>query len=143
MVDETGASGGRAYFVRRARKKADEEGESAIVSAGPGGEEGASLAGVPPLAAAVPILGIVAIGLLFSVMLHAWVAYVALGAALVLGLLGRGPRKNEAILPAIAAAGLLSLAATHAVFFGAGRYSLVAFPFVTAVGALALSTRRR
>ena len=133
----------RAFFVRRAQRRAAGDGDGAVATAGHGSAEEAGLAGAPSSATAVPILGIVAIGLVFSLMLHAWVAYVALGAALALGLFARDARQNEAILPAIAAAVLLSLAATHAVFFGAGRYSLVAFPFVTAVAALALSTRRR
>ena len=108
------------------------------------------------------VLATVAAGLVGAVTLHAWIAYVALGVAL----LGAAPQMSAeaaagaetaagaeaavgpevaagagegAILPAAAAAVILSLAGTHAVFFGAGRYSLVAFPFVTAVAALAIA----
>jgi hypothetical protein len=64
-------------------------------------------------------------GLAFVFTLHAWVAYLALaGAALLRGRrLATGP-----VLPAAAVVVLLATAATHAVFFGAGRYSLVVFP---------------
>lgn len=43
---------------------------------------------------------------------------------------------------AVAAAATLATLATHAVFFGAGRYSLVLFPLVAAAAGLALAPRR-
>ena len=70
-------------------------------------------------------------------MVHAWIAYVALGALLLTG----APPRDRPVLPAAAGAVLLSLALTHAVFFGAGRYSLVAFPLITAVAPLAFARR--
>ena len=48
---------------------------------------------------------------------------------------------DRSVLFGATAAVLLSLAGTHAVFFGAGRYSLVAFPFVTAVAAVVFVRR--
>jgi 4-amino-4-deoxy-L-arabinose transferase-like glycosyltransferase len=66
---------------------------------------------------------------------HPWLAYQALlAAALLRGRsLWTGP-----VLPSSAVAVLAATTATHAVFFGAGRYALVVFPLVTALGALAL-----
>jgi hypothetical protein len=74
-----------------------------------------------------------AIGVVFALLTHAWVSYVAL---LLLGLLrgralGRGP-----VLVSAATSVLAATVAAHAVFFGAGRYSLVVFPFVCALAAL-------
>ncbi len=62
---------------------------------------------------------------------HGWIAYVALGLApLLLGwrALGRAP----VVVPWMATV-LLTTAAVHAAFFGAGRYGLVVAPFVAAV----------
>lgn len=80
-----------------------------------------------------------ALGAIFCFLLHAWVAYVALGLALILRgrSLLRGP-----VLPAAAAAVIAATVATHAAFFGAGRYSLVVFPFVCALAPLALARGR-
>jgi hypothetical protein len=80
-----------------------------------------------------------AAGALGALSLHAWLGYAALcAAALVQGrALFRGP-----MLPAATVAALFSTLAIHAVFFGAGRYSLVIFPLVTALAALALPVRR-
>jgi 4-amino-4-deoxy-L-arabinose transferase-like glycosyltransferase len=79
---------------------------------------------------AIAIAG-VALGWRFQ---HPWIAYQALlAAALLRGRsLWTGP-----VLPSSAIAVLAATAATHAVFFGAGRYALVVFPLVTALGALA------
>lgn len=103
-------------------------------------------------------VGLALAGAASAFMLHAWVGHVALGLLLLAcgeaarpssaeaaAFVGRGdghcrPARG-AVLPAAAGVVLLSLAITHAVFFGAGRYSLVAFPFVTAVAALALGRR--
>jgi hypothetical protein len=41
------------------------------------------------------------------------------------------------VLPAAAIVVLLATAATHAVFFGAGRYALVVFPLLSALAPLA------
>src|SRR5262249_3844093 len=66
--------------------------------------------------------------------LHAWIAYVAFPAAALLRgrSLWRGP-----VLPAAAAVVVLSTIAVHAVFFGAGRYSMVVFPLLAALAPLA------
>jgi 4-amino-4-deoxy-L-arabinose transferase-like glycosyltransferase len=73
------------------------------------------------------------VGLVFSLLVHAWVAYLALGLAVAL----RGARENleGPLLAPFTAALILATAATHAVFFGAGRYGLVVLPFVSALGA--------
>lgn len=61
---------------------------------------------------------------------HAYVAY--LGLCVVLALLGRVLVRSALVAPA-ALAVVASTAAFHAIFFGAGRYSMVVFPFVTAL----------
>ncbi|MBI5536365.1 MAG: glycosyltransferase family 39 protein [Deltaproteobacteria bacterium] len=68
-----------------------------------------------------------------------WLAYVGLG--LVLALLGRALHRAPLLIPSTLAM-ILSTAAIHAVFFGSGRYSMVVFPFVTAL-ACGLLTRGR
>jgi 4-amino-4-deoxy-L-arabinose transferase-like glycosyltransferase len=76
---------------------------------------------------------IAAVGLLFAVLVHAWVAYLALA---VLALV-RGPRASQEdpiVLPFTAALILLT-AITHATFFGAGRYLLPVLPFVAILAA--------
>ncbi len=63
-----------------------------------------------------------------AVTLHAWLAYAAIPAVVALSgwrAIARGP----ALVP-IAAAVIAATACLHAVFFGAGRYGLVAAPFV-------------
>jgi hypothetical protein len=79
-------------------------------------------------------LGVAVVGALFVCTTHAWVGYVAFGVAGLLRghSLARGP-----ILVRAAAIVVLATAAVHAVFFGAGRYSLVVFPLLTGVSALA------
>jgi 4-amino-4-deoxy-L-arabinose transferase-like glycosyltransferase len=71
---------------------------------------------------------------------HAWVAYLAFAIAVLLRAreVVRGP-----VLGAAAVAVLLSTALTHAVFFGGGRYSLVVFPLLSGVAALAAPWRPR
>ncbi len=60
---------------------------------------------------------------------YAWVAYV--GVAVLLGLdVGREP---TSALPAVTLAVLASTLVTHAVFFGAGRYGLLVYPWVAAL----------
>ncbi len=80
-----------------------------------------------------------AAGALGALSLHAWLGYAALcAAALAQGRsLFRGP-----MLPVATVASIFSTMAIHAIFFGAGRYSLVVFPLVTALAALALPSRR-
>jgi len=75
----------------------------------------------------------------FALLPTAWPAY----GALALAWLTRAPAPRTR---GVAAAGLVVLGtlATHAVFFGAGRYALVVFPLVTGLGlAEALSPRLR
>jgi hypothetical protein len=71
-----------------------------------------------------------AIGLVACVLVPGAVAYIALGLGLIA--LGRG---RPPIVPMTAGV-ILATAATHAVFFGAGRYGLVVLPFVTAIAFL-------
>jgi 4-amino-4-deoxy-L-arabinose transferase-like glycosyltransferase len=76
-------------------------------------------------------LALVLVAALLLFQIHAYLG--VLGLVIALGLLGRtlivGP-----VLPSAAFFVLLATAAVHAVFFGAGRYSMVAFPLVTALG---------
>ncbi|WP_437275683.1 hypothetical protein WME90_31135 [Sorangium sp. So ce375] len=79
-------------------------------------------------------LALFALGVVAALHVHAWVGYVALlGLALLRGraLLG------APVLVGAALAVLAATAATHAVFFGAGRYALVAFPLLSGLAALA------
>ena len=71
----------------------------------------------------------------FLVTRHAWPAYVGLAA--VLSLLGRHELEEKPLLGASWGV-LVSTLVTHAVFFGAGRYALVLYPWVAAVAALAV-----
>lgn len=65
---------------------------------------------------------------------HGWLGYVGLVASA--GLLGRGlPRHPPA---ALAAAAVGTTALAHAVFFGAGRYSMVTFAILSALAGTAL-----
>lgn len=84
-------------------------------------------------------MAVLAVGVIFLVQVHAWVSYVAfvLLAALRGRALWRGP-----VLPAAAVLVLVATIATHAVFFGAGRYSLVVFPLLSGVAALAFARGR-
>ncbi len=71
---------------------------------------------------------------LAAVFTHGWIAYIALVAALA----AFGPRwlaRAPIVVPS-AAITITLTAATHAVFFGAGRYGLVVVPFVTALAFL-------
>lgn len=111
---------------------------------------------IPPRDLAMLLLATA--GMITACMRHAWIAHVVLGVLLLAGAwtiapppsepAGAAPARGDTatpggtVLPLAAAAVLLSLALTHAAFFGAGRYSLVAFPFVTAVAALAFDRRR-
>ncbi|WP_437851253.1 hypothetical protein [Sorangium sp. So ce363] len=79
-------------------------------------------------------LALFALGVVAALHVHAWVGYLALlGLALLKGrALLRAP-----VLVGAALAVLAATAATHAVFFGAGRYALVAFPLLSGLAALA------
>ncbi len=71
-----------------------------------------------------------------ALQVQAWVAFLALAGALAsLGVARRPPVVTFTALAIAATAGV------HAVFFGAGRYQLVLFPLLAAVGALALAPR--
>jgi hypothetical protein len=73
------------------------------------------------------------VGIAFALAVHAWVAYVALAVALLLR--GRRAFVEGPLLGPWTATLVLATAATHAVFFGAGRYGLVVLPFVGALAA--------
>jgi hypothetical protein len=76
-------------------------------------------------------IAIAIVGAIFACIVHAWPAYLALAAAIAaLGprALGDGP-----VLLPWAAIVVVATAATHAVFFGSGRYGLVVVPWVTLV----------
>lgn len=91
-----------------------------------------------PLRGARGLLGVVLVA--FALSRHAWPAY--LGLVVLAGL--RGPRalaRDPFVLPASIAV-VLSTAALHAVFFGAGRYGLVAAPFVVALAFVDVRERR-
>lgn len=76
---------------------------------------------------------VAAVGVAFALVTHAWVAYVALAA---LGVMRGAALWRGSTLVASTVAVVASTLAVHAVFFGAGRYSLVVFPFVTSLVAL-------
>ncbi|MBM4363581.1 MAG: hypothetical protein FJ104_12945, partial [Deltaproteobacteria bacterium] len=69
---------------------------------------------------------------------HAFLSHVAL--VLAVAMLGRAARRSPPLL--IAAIVVGATAAAHAVFFGAGRYSLPAFPAIAGAAGLALRSRR-
>ena len=71
---------------------------------------------------------------------HAWVSYVALA---IFWLIPRGEGEREPFVASAAGAVVFSTLVTHAVFFGAGRYSLVVVPLVCGAAALALERRPR
>jgi 4-amino-4-deoxy-L-arabinose transferase-like glycosyltransferase len=73
------------------------------------------------------------VGLLFALLVHAWVAYLAL--AVVLGLRGLRAWLEGPVVVSWTLALIVATAATHAVFFGAGRYGLVVLPFVAVLAA--------
>jgi hypothetical protein len=78
--------------------------------------------------------GVAGVGAIFVFTVHAWVGYLAFGVAWLLRgrALGRGPFLVDA-----AASVVLATAGVHAIFFGAGRYSMVVFPLLSGVAALA------
>jgi hypothetical protein len=74
------------------------------------------------------------IGLVASVLVPGALAYLAL--ALSIGALGWTRLSRAPVVVPLTAAVVLATAATHAVFFGAGRYGIVVVPFVTALAFL-------
>jgi 4-amino-4-deoxy-L-arabinose transferase-like glycosyltransferase len=74
---------------------------------------------------------VAAVGVVFACVVHAWVAYLAVAVVVAL----RGARENLSgpLLAPWTAALIVATGATHAVFFGAGRYGLVVLPFVAAL----------
>jgi 4-amino-4-deoxy-L-arabinose transferase-like glycosyltransferase len=68
------------------------------------------------------------LGAVFAVTVHAWVGYVALAACV--GLRGRRALAVAPLGMPLGAVVVASTVVVHAVFFGAGRYGLVALPFV-------------
>lgn len=79
-------------------------------------------------------LAVAAVGAISALTLHAWIGYAALVIAALLR--GRSLLRGPVLLP-VTAATVAATMATHAAFFGAGRYSLVVFPLVSALAALA------
>jgi 4-amino-4-deoxy-L-arabinose transferase-like glycosyltransferase len=79
------------------------------------------------------------LGVASALTLHAWIGYAAL--VVVALLRGRALLRGPVLFGA-AAATVAATMATHAVFFGAGRYSLVVFPLVAALAALAFAPTR-
>jgi len=82
---------------------------------------------------------VAALGVVFAVLVHAWVAYLALAVAALLR--GAGAWREDPVLVPWTAAVVLVTAATHAAFFGAGRYGLVVLPFVALLAAGAARQR--
>ena len=97
----------------------------------PGGEE--------PRRRRLARLAVALVGAVSALTLHAWIAYVAL--VVVALLRGRALVRGPVLFGATAAT-VAATIATHAVFFGAGRYSLVVFPLVAALAALAFAPAR-
>jgi len=91
------------------------------------------------LAAAAGLVGLALVGALFAVLAHAWVSYGVLAA---LFLISRGAGDREPFVASAAGSAVLATLVTHAVFFGAGRYSLVVIPLLCGAAALALEKRR-
>lgn len=79
------------------------------------------------------------LGVAFALTLHAWIGFAAL--VVVALLRGRDLVRGPVLFSATAAT-VAATMAIHAVFFGAGRYSLVVFPLVTALAALAFAPTR-
>lgn len=74
---------------------------------------------------------VVGVGLVACVLVPGALGYLA--CALAALLLGRRALEAAPVVVPATAAVILATAATHAVFFGAGRYGLVVVPFVTAL----------
>lgn len=79
---------------------------------------------------------VVGVGLVACVLVPGAIAYLALGVAILA--LGRRNLRSAPLLLPFTAALIFATAATHAVFFGAGRYGIVVVPFVAALAFLRL-----
>ncbi len=79
------------------------------------------------LSKTIPRFAIALVGAAFAMTRTAWPAYVALAIALLMS--DRSERASPIRLGS--AVILLATIATHAIFFGAGRYGLIVAPFVT------------
>jgi 4-amino-4-deoxy-L-arabinose transferase-like glycosyltransferase len=82
-------------------------------------------------------VALVLLGVAFALTSHGWVALLVL--ALLTALVPIHP-EDAPLLPWSAAV-IVATAATHAVFFGAGRYGLVVVPFVSALAFLPPRTK--
>jgi hypothetical protein len=82
-------------------------------------------------------LGVVVVSMAALFTRAGWVAHVGLAVAALL--FGRRLAEKPAAL--IAASTVAATALTHAVFFGAGRYSLICFPAVAALAGTVLTGR--
>ncbi len=75
------------------------------------------------------------LGAIAAVTIHGWIGYLAI--PVIVALMGwRAATRGPAVVPITAAVIAATRMATHAVFFGAGRYGLVVVPFVTALALL-------
>ncbi len=83
------------------------------------------------------------IGALAALTPHGAIGYLALAVALLLASPPRFAWRREDFLLPWTAGTLLVTAATHAVFFGAGRYGVVVLPLVAAVAALSFARTAR
>ena len=77
-------------------------------------------------------LALVLLGIAFALTTHGWVALLVL--ALLTAIVPLRP-EDAPLLPWSVAV-IAATAATHAVFFGSGRYGLVVVPFVSALAFL-------
>ena len=78
----------------------------------------------------------VVVAIVAALQVHAWIAFLALTVAIA----SLGLRRRPLAFPATGLA-ILATVVVHAAFFGAGRYQLVLFPLLAAVGALAFAPR--
>lgn len=83
----------------------------------------------------LPALVLSGAGILSALTVQAWLGYTALAA---LSLWPSSPDRPEPFLVRALGVVLAATLLTHAIFFGAGRYSLVVFPLVCGVAALLL-----
>lgn len=90
----------------------------------------------PARARRYALLALGVFGAVAALTLHAFIGYLAFG---LLGLRWAGAEGRAAFLLSAAAAVVLATAMTHAIFFGAGRYSMVVFPLLTALAPLAVA----
>ncbi len=90
---------------------------------------GAGLAPGPRRRARMVVAGLGVV--VAAALLHGWIAYLVL--AIVIALFGRRWLGEAPVVVPATAIVVVVTAATHAVFFGAGRYGLVVVPFVTAL----------